>query len=101
MTGPVLVASNRALYPELFDILGGPPYNDVVPIDLEGFVAPGSEEEALLRQLDMSALPRHAAVIMDGNGRWAERRRLARIEGHRAAAKAVEDAVETCARLGV
>ncbi|OGD22802.1 MAG: di-trans,poly-cis-decaprenylcistransferase [Candidatus Aminicenantes bacterium RBG_16_63_16] len=73
----------------------------MVPIDLEGFVAPGSEEEALLRQLDLSALPRHVAVIMDGNGRWAERRRLARIEGHRAASKAVEDSVETCARLGV
>jgi undecaprenyl diphosphate synthase len=72
-----------------------------VPEDLEGFAAPGSEEEALFRQLDLSALPRHVAVIMDGNGRWAERRRLARIEGHRAASKAVRETVETCARLGV
>ena len=73
----------------------------MVALDLEGFVSPGSEEEALLRQLDFSALPRHVAVIMDGNGRWAERRRLARIEGHRAASKAVQDTVESCARLGV
>ena len=72
-----------------------------MPNDLDGFAAPGSEEEALLRQLDLSTLPLHVAVIMDGNGRWAERRRLARIEGHRAASKAVQESVETCARLGV
>ncbi len=69
--------------------------------DLEDFVSPGSEEEALLRRVDPSALPGHVAVIMDGNGRWAERRRLARIEGHRAASKAVQDTVESCARLGI
>ncbi len=72
-----------------------------MPIDLEGFVSPGSEEEALLRQVDFSVLPKHVAVIMDGNGRWAERRHMPRIEGHRAASKAVQDTVESCARLGV
>ncbi len=72
-----------------------------MPLDLDGFVTPGSEEEALARKLDPAAVPRHVAVIMDGNGRWAERRRLARIEGHRAASKAVQDTVESCARLGV
>lgn len=69
--------------------------------DLEGFVAPGSEEEKLARQLDFSRLPQHVAIIMDGNGRWAQRRRLPRIEGHRAGAKAVQEAVESCARLGI
>lgn len=72
-----------------------------MPLDLEGFVSPGSEEEALLRRLNLDALPAHVAIIMDGNGRWAERRRLARIEGHRAASQAVQDAVESCARLGI
>ncbi len=38
---------------------------------------------------------------MDGNGRWAEKRRLPRIEGHRAGSKAVQEVVETCARLGI
>jgi len=46
-------------------------------------------------------LPRHIAVIMDGNGRWARQRHLPRIEGHRAGAKTVRMVVEECRRLGV
>jgi undecaprenyl diphosphate synthase len=80
---------------------GGSPYNDAVDIDLKGFISPGSEEEKLVRELDVSRLPRHVAVIMDGNGRWAEKRRKPRIEGHRAGSKAVQEAVESCARLGI
>ena len=63
-------------------------------------VAPGSPEEALARQLDFTRLPRHVAVIMDGNGRWAATRHLPRVEGHRAGIEAVRDTVETSARLG-
>ncbi len=44
---------------------------------------------------------RHLAVIMDGNGRWAERRGLSRIEGHRAGAEAVRRTVEGCRELGI
>ncbi len=69
--------------------------------DLEGFIKPGSKEEELVRQLDFSRLPRHVAIIMDGNGRWAQTRKLPRIEGHRAGAKAVQEVVESCGRLGV
>ena len=47
------------------------------------------------------APPRHVAVIMDGNGRWASRRKLPRHLGHRAGVKAVRAAVEGCARRGV
>jgi len=46
-------------------------------------------------------MPRHIAIIMDGNGRWARQRNLPRIEGHRHAATAVRETVEQCARLGV
>jgi undecaprenyl diphosphate synthase len=46
-------------------------------------------------------LPRHVAIIMDGNGRWARRRRLPRIAGHRAAIKAVRESVTGCGNLGV
>ncbi|HET9694032.1 MAG TPA: polyprenyl diphosphate synthase, partial [Steroidobacteraceae bacterium] len=46
-------------------------------------------------------VPRHVAVIMDGNGRWAQRRALPRHLGHRAGAKAVRATVEGCARRGV
>ncbi|MCP5537152.1 MAG: isoprenyl transferase [Akkermansiaceae bacterium] len=45
--------------------------------------------------------PSHIAIIMDGNGRWANARGLPRAEGHRAGAEAVREAVETCRQLGV
>ena len=46
-------------------------------------------------------LPRHVAIIMDGNGRWAQLRQKHRVEGHRAGIQAVRDTVETAARLGL
>jgi undecaprenyl diphosphate synthase len=69
--------------------------------DLEGFLAPGSDEERLAREIDLSRLPRHVAVIMDGNGRWAKARNLPRTEGHRAAIESVREIVETAARTGI
>jgi undecaprenyl diphosphate synthase len=64
-------------------------------------VEPGSLEESLLRQIDRSRMPRHVAIIMDGNGRWAGKRFLPRIEGHRAGVQAVRETVESAARLGL
>ena len=52
-------------------------------------------------QIDLERLPRHIAVIMDGNGRWARKRHLPRIAGHRAGIRAVRQVVESCVRLGV
>ena len=46
-------------------------------------------------------MPRHIAIIMDGNGRWAEERKRVRWEGHAEGARAVRRTVESCARLGV
>ena len=51
--------------------------------------------------LDPARLPRHLAVIMDGNGRWAARRALPRHLGHRAGARAVRELVESCVRRGI
>jgi undecaprenyl diphosphate synthase len=48
-----------------------------------------------------AAVPRHVAVIMDGNGRWAEQRSLPRAAGHRAGTKAVRTTIEACVRHGV
>src|ERR1700675_3356315 len=59
----------------------------------------GREEAELLEKLDLKRLPEHLAVIMDGNGRWAERRHLPRVAGHRAGVKAAREIIETCARL--
>jgi undecaprenyl diphosphate synthase len=61
---------------------------------------PANREEAdLLDRLNLKQLPQHLAVIMDGNGRWAQRRHLPRIAGHRAGVKAAREIIETCARL--
>jgi undecaprenyl diphosphate synthase len=51
--------------------------------------------------LQRNRLPRHIAVIMDGNGRWAQQRGLPRVEGHRRGVKTVRWMVEECARLGL
>ena len=69
--------------------------------DMLAAVPPGSEEEGLVRRVDFSRLPRHVAIIMDGNGRWAAIRHLPRVEGHRAGIESVRTTVETSARLGI
>jgi undecaprenyl diphosphate synthase len=69
--------------------------------DLLEVVPAGTDEEDLLRALDFTRLPRHVAIIMDGNGRWAKQRHKRRVEGHRAGIDAVRDTVETAARLGI
>ena len=58
--------------------------------------------DAQLEQLKSSPdLPRHIAIIMDGNGRWAKRRHLPRLAGHRAGREPVRTCVRTCAKLGI
>jgi undecaprenyl diphosphate synthase len=58
-------------------------------------------EAEIFANLDPARLPRHIAIIMDGNGRWAHRRHLPRIAGHKAGAESVRSTVETAARCGV
>jgi undecaprenyl diphosphate synthase len=63
---------------------------------------PANREEAeLLGKLDDKRLPAHLAIIMDGNGRWAQRRHLPRIAGHRTGVKASRVIIETCSRLRI
>jgi undecaprenyl diphosphate synthase len=59
------------------------------------------EESELLKKVDLARLPRHIAVIMDGNGRWAQRRHLPRIAGHRYGTKTARTTIETCAHLNI
>src|SRR2546425_7008146 len=54
-----------------------------------------------LYQVDRSALPAHVAIIMDGNGRWARKRGLPRVAGHRAGINAVREVVEGSAEIGI
>jgi undecaprenyl diphosphate synthase len=60
-----------------------------------------AEEAHILEKLDLERLPRHIAVIMDGNGRWAQKRHLPRAVGHRAGTQSARTTIETCARLKV
>jgi len=68
---------------------------DKVPAGLD------RREAEVYRQLDPERLPGHIAVIMDGNGRWAKRRHMPRVAGHRAGVAAVRSTVETAARIGL
>src|ERR1051325_312664 len=69
--------------------------------DFSSVVKPGSADHKLLAAIDWERLPRHVAIIMDGNGRWAARRGQPRIAGHRAGVEAVRASVDTGARLGL
>ena len=69
--------------------------------DFKDVVEKGSRDERLLSAIAWDRLPRHVAIIMDGNGRWAAKRGQPRIAGHRAGVEAVRAAVDTGARLGL
>jgi undecaprenyl diphosphate synthase len=64
-------------------------------------LGPGDPDRVLARALDPARLPEHIAIIMDGNGRWANRRSLPRVAGHKAGIGPVRGTVENCARLGI
>ena len=59
------------------------------------------KEMEVFQRLDLDRLPKHIAIIMDGNGRWAKRRHLPRVAGHRAGVASVRSTVETAARIGI
>ena len=62
---------------------------------------PNHPDWALAQAVDPGRLPAHIAVIMDGNGRWAKKRNMPRVAGHRAGVEPVRNTVETCARMGI
>jgi len=68
---------------------------DKVPAGLD------RKESEVYRRLDPARLPKHIAIIMDGNGRWAKRRHMPRVAGHRAGVAAVRSTVETAARIHI
>jgi undecaprenyl diphosphate synthase len=71
-------------------------------VSASGRLGPVTAEEArLLEKLDLGRLPRHVAVIMDGNGRWAQQRHLPRVAGHSSGTKTARSTIETCARLKI
>lgn len=63
--------------------------------------ATGHDKKLQDRLLESGEIPRHIAIIMDGNGRWAQRRGLPRIAGHHEGVNSVRDIVEACGQLGI
>ena len=71
-----------------------------LPVKASELLKPANREDAaLLEQIDPKRLPKHLAIIMDGNGRWAQHRHLPRIAGHRTGVKTARVIIETCSRL--
>lgn len=58
-------------------------------------------EEEMLKKIKRNGIPRHIAIIMDGNGRWAKERGLPRTIGHRAGVETIRNIVKTCSNIGV
>jgi undecaprenyl diphosphate synthase len=71
------------------------------PLGVDSLGPVTAEEARLLEKLDVSRLPRHIAIIMDGNGRWAQKRHLPRIVGHSTGTESARTTIETCARLNI
>lgn len=73
----------------------------IPPPSIHPHANPHARPEQLLPGVDVARIPRHVAIIMDGNGRWATERGFPREFGHRAGAASVRAAVETCYALGI
>ncbi|HQU90771.1 MAG TPA: isoprenyl transferase [Pyrinomonadaceae bacterium] len=69
--------------------------------NFQGILKSNSTEAKLLARIDLERLPRHIAVIMDGNGRWAKLRGKPRLFGHKAGSESVKAIIDTLARLQI
>lgn len=85
----------------LFDKVEWKNYNGLMFKHFKDHFKKGSEEERLLNQIKEKKLPAHVAIIMDGNGRWAKKRGLDRVEGHLKGAESARNIAECSARLGI
>ncbi|WP_406678690.1 isoprenyl transferase [Moorella sp. ACPs] len=68
---------------------------------LTRWLRPGPPKETKDMELEPGKLPRHVAIIMDGNGRWARKRGLPRVAGHRAGVESLRDIVRACVDWGI
>ena len=65
------------------------------------FTRKGKKDDDLLNKINMKKIPKHIAIIMDGNGRWAKKRNLPRTLGHAAGVEALRDIVKASSKIGV
>lgn len=85
----------------VFDNGAGKKYNSLMLEHALALYPPQSEECALIGRIDEKRLPAHVAIIMDGNGRWAQQKNLKRNAGHSAGAEAAREITEIAVRLGI
>ncbi len=98
---PVLTLRHKEDLPDRLTVVHSRLKLPTLPSLADGFGPITAEESKLLQKLDLTRLPRHIAVIMDGNGRWAKKRMLPRIAGHSAGTQSARTTIETCARLHI
>jgi undecaprenyl diphosphate synthase len=70
-------------------------------IDLDSLASPGTPERQLVNEIDLARLPRHIAIIMDGNGRWARARGLPRLMGHRQGTENIRRVLHAAVEYGI
>jgi undecaprenyl diphosphate synthase len=68
---------------------------------MKNFFGMKSKKNNEVRNIDMEKIPKHIAIIMDGNGRWAKERKLPRTLGHKVGVEAIREIVKECSKLGV
>lgn len=98
---PVLTLRHKEDSPKRLTVSQSRLQLPTLPSLVDEFGPVTAEESVLLEKLDLARLPRHIAVIMDGNGRWAKKRMLPRIAGHSAGTQSARTTIETCARLHI
>lgn len=112
MSGPVAnkpSVSDELLTPTVVTTLRNQPPVPATPPDGPSAAAlarilahnPGATPQTLLPDVPVASIPRHVAIIMDGNGRWAQRQGLARLFGHKAGAESVRRVLVEAANLGI
>jgi undecaprenyl diphosphate synthase len=84
-----------------FDKPGVTNYNHEMQNHFGHLIRAGSREEKLLKKINKKKIPKHVAIIMDGNGRWAKQHNLDRIQGHSEGAASAREIAECSARLGI
>jgi undecaprenyl diphosphate synthase len=71
------------------------------PFSLTDNIQTDEDKHLQAELFDAGSIPRHIAIIMDGNGRWAQKKGNIRLYGHKAGVESVRDVTEACAQLGV
>jgi undecaprenyl diphosphate synthase len=102
--GQISMGSTKHVDVKSVDVKNPHPFEDQAAIEAYARIHQRFEHaspETLLPDVHPTKIPRHVAVIMDGNGRWAQEKGFPRVFGHRNGTASVRTAIETCAQIGI